>query len=161
MGSIYSPNGEYDSTVEKTPLGIYIPLWGAPIVDLISGHKSPLVPPNMNWGTNTTISGNTRTLWGYPPNGGAPMCRLPPFGRRNPACGDDPHMSVPTYGAFPFWDASHVWEVFPHLGRPPIYGKTAHLWHGTSSHMWEDFPSMGRLPIDEKSSQIWEDFLYI
>ena len=30
---------------------------------------------------------------------------------------------------------SHVWEVFPCMGRLPTYGKT--------SHIWEDFPCMG------------------
>jgi hypothetical protein len=59
--------------------------------------------------------------------------------------------------------SSQLWEVFPSMGRFPIYGRT--------SQMWADFPYFGRLPtygrtshtckgpIYEKPYNTWEDFL--
>jgi hypothetical protein len=46
--------------------------------------------------------------------------------------------------------SSHTWEVFPGMGRLPIYGKI--------SHTWEDFPYMGRFSIYGKTSHVWGDF---
>jgi hypothetical protein len=98
------------------------------------------------WGHSLSIGVCPQFVWVSPPHGSIPPIWGYTIWGAPPPYGGTAHMGdIPTiWGTPKYGKSSHIWDVFPHMGRLPMYGK--------SSHVWKVYPCMRSLPKDSKDS---------